>query len=178
MAEAVAENGYASTTVADVIKRARASRETFYEHFANKQECFLAAYDECVGTLTALMGDAGTGSVTDDDPVGRFERGLGAYLDAMAANPGLAHTFMIEVYAAGPDVWPRRADVLDRFGDVVHLTLAGDPRFEQLPDPRFAARAIAGVVSSLVTGALAAGDYAELPALREPVTAFVRALLD
>jgi AcrR family transcriptional regulator len=44
MVEAVADKGYAKTTVADVLTRARASRETFYEHFANKQECFLAAY--------------------------------------------------------------------------------------------------------------------------------------
>src|SRR3954470_22993998 len=48
MAEAASVKGYAKTTVADVIKRARVSRETFYEHFSDKEDCFLAAYDEAV----------------------------------------------------------------------------------------------------------------------------------
>ena len=45
IAEAVAEKGYAATTVADVVGRAGVSRKTFYEHFADKEECFLAAWD-------------------------------------------------------------------------------------------------------------------------------------
>ncbi len=45
MSEAVSEHGYANTPVAEVLRRARVSRETFYEQFSNKEECFLAAYD-------------------------------------------------------------------------------------------------------------------------------------
>src|SRR5438874_801201 len=48
MVQALAENGYARTTVADVIARSHTSRETFYEHFENKQACFLAAYARAV----------------------------------------------------------------------------------------------------------------------------------
>jgi AcrR family transcriptional regulator len=48
MGEIVGENGYAGTTVSDVITQAGVSRKAFYQHFANKQECFLAAYDKIV----------------------------------------------------------------------------------------------------------------------------------
>src|SRR4051795_2217185 len=45
MADAVAGKGFAATTVADVVAGAGVSRKTFYEHFRDKEECFLAAYD-------------------------------------------------------------------------------------------------------------------------------------
>src|SRR5690242_1893989 len=58
VAESVAEQGYATTTVADIIARARLSRRTFYEHFADKEECFLAAYDTVAGQLLSAVGQA------------------------------------------------------------------------------------------------------------------------
>src|SRR5687768_18574853 len=42
---AVAERGYAAATIDDVVRRAGVSKKTFYEHFADKQDCFLAAYE-------------------------------------------------------------------------------------------------------------------------------------
>ena len=166
MVDAVAQKGYASTSVADVIGGARASRETFYEHFENKQDCFLAAYDEAVRRLTEAMQGAAAGGAP---PAERFEQVLGRYLDAMAAEPGLARTFLIEVYAAGPDAWRRRAQVLDRFGEVVYELLAGDPAVARLPDPRFGVRALVGAISAMVTGLIAAGEHAAVPALKAPI---------
>src|SRR3954454_19040502 len=58
MCEAVAERGYVATSVADVIARARVSRETFYRHFADKQTCFEAAHDRGVEILLGEMGEA------------------------------------------------------------------------------------------------------------------------
>src|SRR4051794_32391335 len=55
IAHVVAEKGYARTTVADVIERAGVSRKTFYEHFRDKETCFLAAYDTGVEVLLATM---------------------------------------------------------------------------------------------------------------------------
>ncbi len=45
MLNAAAELGYLETNVQDVIDRAGVSRPTFYEHFSNKEDCFLAAFD-------------------------------------------------------------------------------------------------------------------------------------
>src|ERR1700722_948203 len=43
---AVAESGYLAVTVADIVRRARVSRVAFYAHFADKEDCFLAATGE------------------------------------------------------------------------------------------------------------------------------------
>ena len=51
MVEVVAERGYPETRVVDIIERAGVSRKTFYELFADKEECFLAAYDHALGLL-------------------------------------------------------------------------------------------------------------------------------
>jgi len=67
--QAVAEKGYARTAVADVIERAGVSRETFYEHFADKEECFLAAYELASDTLRSEVAEALPAE--PDDPVER-----------------------------------------------------------------------------------------------------------
>ena len=68
MADAVAERGYARTSVADVLRRARVSRETFYEQFDNKQDCFLASFD-AAGALVA--GEMSGGLSSDPaSPIG------------------------------------------------------------------------------------------------------------
>jgi AcrR family transcriptional regulator len=46
MAAAIRECGYHDSTVADVVRHARTSRRTFYEHFASKQACFIALLHE------------------------------------------------------------------------------------------------------------------------------------
>src|SRR5207248_674090 len=61
MAEAMAERGYANTSVADVLGRARVSRETFYQQFSSKQDCFIAAYEEAVGRILASLTRASRG---------------------------------------------------------------------------------------------------------------------
>jgi AcrR family transcriptional regulator len=45
MVVAVAENGYAATTVKQLVSLAGVSRSTFYKLFADKEQCFLSTYD-------------------------------------------------------------------------------------------------------------------------------------
>jgi AcrR family transcriptional regulator len=42
----IAEDGYPRTTVADIVRRARTSRRTFYEHFDSREACFVALLTE------------------------------------------------------------------------------------------------------------------------------------
>ncbi|HEX2284674.1 MAG TPA: helix-turn-helix domain-containing protein [Mycobacterium sp.] len=44
--ESIAEDGYPKTTVADIVRRARTSRRTFYEHFDSREACFVALLTE------------------------------------------------------------------------------------------------------------------------------------
>src|SRR5687767_6279952 len=55
MSDVVGEKGYAAATVADVLAKAGVSRRTFYEHFADKEACFLAAYDHGVAAMLAAV---------------------------------------------------------------------------------------------------------------------------
>jgi AcrR family transcriptional regulator len=151
-----------------VLARAHVSRETFYERFRDKEDCFLAAYDAGVEAMVATLA-----AVRDEpasDALARFERTLGTYLDALAAEPAFAHTFLVEIYAAGPRALERRRAVLGRFADAVYENLG-----EELPD-RFAAEMLVGAVVSLVTTRIGTGEVAALPALRRPVMDFARRL--
>ena len=168
MGTSVGEKGYAATSVADVIRGAGVSRETFYEHFANKEACFLAAFDAGVDSLVTTMrgalGDAG------DDPLERLDRAIGAYLHAMAHGPAFAR-FLVEVYAAGPDAIARRMELQERFVDTV-----ADVLDARSADDRFACEALVAATGAMVTGRVAAGSAAELPALRAPLMRLARRL--
>jgi AcrR family transcriptional regulator len=104
LAEAVAENGYAGTTIAHITRNAAVSRRTFYEHFGSKDECFIAAYDTVMAELRKRVGDA----FDQEDEWPRAVRaGIGAMLEFLAAEPHLARLSMVEALVAGPVVVER-----------------------------------------------------------------------
>src|SRR5690606_2141272 len=115
VAEAVAEKGYANTAVADIISRAGVSRRSFYEHFSNKEDCFLAAYDAGVSGL--LEEIAAAEESAGADLVARARAGTETYLELLSDNPAFARTFLIEVLGAGPDALARREVVHQRFAE-------------------------------------------------------------
>jgi AcrR family transcriptional regulator len=172
MADAVAERGYARTSVADVLRRARVSRETFYEQFDNKQDCFLASFD-AAGALVAgeMSGGLSSGPATPIEE--RIDQLLSRYLATLAGEPALARTFLVEVYAAGPEALARRAAVQARFVDLVAaIAEASDQR------QRFACEALVASVSALVTQRICAGRTAELEELRGPLSELAATLVD
>lgn len=175
MTQAVGEKGYTRTSVADVLKRARVSRETFYENFADKQACFLAAYEASAERYLRVVDDA---LAARDEPVmARLEGALRGYLRELAADASAARTFLLEIHAVGPAATALRCRVLDGFIELIDGLLAEDERFRALPDPKFAVRMLLGGVASLVTGQVAMGRHATLPKLSAPILAHVRSLL-
>lgn len=58
LAVAVRENGYNDTTVADIVRYARTSRRTFYEHFSGKQDCFVALMTDRNNEMIAHIAGA------------------------------------------------------------------------------------------------------------------------
>src|SRR3954468_10019138 len=117
MAETVAAKGYGATTVGDVVGGAGVSRKTFYEHFRDKEECFLAAFDAGVDTLLEAI-TAARPQPEDDTWLGLMRARVRAYLETLASQPAFARTFLIEVFAAGPHALDRRAEVLRRFAQL------------------------------------------------------------
>ena len=120
MVEAVAEKGFARVTVKDVLTGAGVSRETFYEHFANKDDCFFQAYDGA----SAIVQDAIAGGWQEDieqaaTPLERLDHAVGAYLEAMASEPLVSRVFMIDILAAGPEAVRRRYEMMQAFTALV-----------------------------------------------------------
>jgi AcrR family transcriptional regulator len=171
MVAAVAERGYAATTITDVVRHARVSRRTFYEHFADKEACFLAAYDAVSDqVLTAIEG----ATAEADDWAARLVAGVRAYLRALADEPAIARVFTAEILSAGPHALARRRAVLRRFAAALRAQVdaaadSGAP-VRRIGDDT--ALALAGAVHELVLATLEADRGADLPAL-EPTIADV-----
>ena len=140
MIEVVAEKGYAHTAVGDVLRRARISRATFYEQFDDKEDCFLAAYDAAIASLVDRIRTSAARAIGPDGGL-RVGAVLDAYLAAIAAEPAVARTFLIEVYAAGPKALERRYAVLERFVDLLSDLLAGTPGWPPPDSPDTASAA-------------------------------------
>jgi len=173
MAEAVSELGYANTPVAEVLRRAGVSRETFYEQFANKEECFLAAYDASATTLLNAMAAERDSEPPPRSADERLERALARYLQALAREPALARTFLVEVYAAGSAALDRRLEVQTRVAEALAVQLKAKGKKQ-----RFACEAIVAAASALVTQRICAGRAAQLQELHDPLLRFARDSLE
>ena len=112
MSESVAHKGYRETTVADVVRIARTSRRSFYEHFEDRDACYLALFDAVNDTLMAAVAAA----VKPEEPWERqVDQALGAYLEAVAAQPALSQSFVRELPALGKAGSDRQFAVVERF---------------------------------------------------------------
>lgn len=100
LAEEVVENGYRDVTVAAIVKRAGVARNTFYESFANKEECFLAASDFAGEEAMRRVADALKHSPPNWPE--RVRDGIGAFLAFASSESALARVFVVESLSAGP----------------------------------------------------------------------------
>ena len=116
MMEAVADSGYAATTVADVVKRAKVSRRTFYEQFASKEECFIAAYDVGIEYLLGQLAVAAEAQGALDWRE-RIRSDLRTYTDVLASDPAFAWSLHVEILSAGPKALERRAQIFALFSE-------------------------------------------------------------
>ncbi|WP_219825539.1 TetR/AcrR family transcriptional regulator [Nonomuraea typhae] len=163
MRESMMERGYVGTSVTDVVRRAGVSRETFYQQFTSKQDCFVQGLDEAMDTLSGNLRAAGSRS---------FRSLLRVYLRTLAADPALARLYLVEVYAAGPEAMARRTANQQRFaGALAEMFQA------RTGEQRFACLALVAAVAQLVTAALVQGDMDALLALEEPLAALAERLL-
>ena len=179
MAETVAAKGYAATTVADVVARAGVSRKTFYEHFGDREDCFLAAYDAAVDVLLGAVAErVAGGEPAGEDWRERVRAGVRSYLESLAAHPAFARTFLVEVRVAGHRALARRAEVHARFVDFLRTQAAlarrDHPWLPELPDAAYAA--LVGGMDEVVSAWVAEGRTADLVEL-EPALSYVQLAL-
>jgi AcrR family transcriptional regulator/DNA-binding MarR family transcriptional regulator len=145
LAEEVAERGAGNVTVAHVVARSGVSRRTFYEHFKDREECFLAAFDEAVQRVVGIVGAAYEQQSKWREQV---RGGLTALLEFLDCEPGTGRLLVVETLGAGPKALERRQNVLVQIFKVVDRGRA-EARKGQDPPP-LTAEGVVGAVLSIV----------------------------
>jgi AcrR family transcriptional regulator len=159
---AAAELGYRGMNVQDVIDRAGVSRPTFYEHFVNKDDCFVAAFDAGASRLrTRVEQEAALGGDVWRD---RLRLGFVALLDFTRTEPDTARTVIVEARAADTATVMHRVALLESFTACIddgvreYLSEADD-------HSRLTAAGVVGGVESLLYSRIARGEADSLDAL-------------
>jgi AcrR family transcriptional regulator len=177
LAAAIAEKGYAKTSIADIVRHARVSKRTFYEHFTDKESCFLTGYVALSEeTLQIIATAAGEGSLGWQD---RVQAAVRAYLDALESKPELTRTYLLEIHAAGARALELRRQVHQRFADLMRALVeaARKEHPELRPLSPAMATALVGGINELVLVAVERGKGARLAELADTAAALVMAVV-
>lgn len=162
MLRATAELGYRELSVQDVLDRSGVSRPTFYQHFENKEDCFLTAFDAAAGRLRERVETAAP------DGEGWRERlrlGLEEVLHFVAEDPDAAMSLIVDARAACPDALTRRDALLDRFSSCLDSMVRAEiPAGEPAPSA-IAAAGIVGGVEALLYSRLNRGEADDIESL-------------
>jgi AcrR family transcriptional regulator len=166
-----AREGYAAASAEAISREAGMSKATFYEHFANKEECILTLFDEAATEVGREMATA-----ESVGPFAGYEERVHAYVRAflrtLAAYPDSAQTLLVEIIGAGPRAMERRDAIMESFADSLYRDNArnapiyGAPVFASRDD----AFGVVGAIVELVSRHLRTGRPALLDEL-EPVIA-------
>lgn len=158
--QAASRSGYAAMRIEDVIAIAGVSRRTFYDHFANKEEAFLAAYEL---VLNQLLSGVTSAFASGETWTSRVRRGLAAFLNLLASEPVLAQVCVVEALAAGPRALARRTAAMEAFQAL--LRPADDDVLVTTSAPPVAVEAIVGGIYEVIYSRVTSQRTQELPTL-------------
>lgn len=160
--------GYAEATAEAISREAGMSKATFYEHFANKEECILALVETAGQLSRAAVAAAAT--EVEDDFEAKVHARVSRFLSGLALFPEMARVVMVDVIGVGPVGAAKRDEMLQAFADFLvsenetaHRNY-GAPRFTS-PDDAYA---IVGAIMELASRQLRTG-HPETMADLEPI---------
>ncbi len=169
--------GYAEASAEAISRQAGMSKATFYEHFANKEECLVALFEYATATLLEELVTASRGAERNYEE--RHSAGLHAILKSMERNPAMAQAILVETVGAGPRLAELRLAALGGFAQVMYdqtvraAELTGGPAFAS-PDDAFA---IVGAAFELVSRQLRTGEPERLLDLQPLIERLIIGLL-
>jgi AcrR family transcriptional regulator len=176
MAESIEEQGYRETTVADVVRIARTSRRTFYEHFPDRDACFLALFERTAERTIERVAAAVNPAQPWDQQV---DRALDAYIESVTERPTLQQSFVRELPGLAGEGAVRQRATIERFGqmlvDLVDSSRRGQPDLGARPLPLDVAIIIVGGLRELLVISIEQGR--DLRELRDSSRQVVRAIL-
>jgi AcrR family transcriptional regulator len=160
VADVVSLAGYAGMRVEDIIVTAGVSRRTFYDHFTNKEDAFLASYEAIVAQLLEQVRAAYDANATLAD---RVRECLRAFLRFVASEPAFADMCIVEVLAAGPQAIERRNFAMRALAELIRTGTA-ELALPHAP-PALTAETIVGGIYEVVYTRVLQGETAALPSL-------------
>ena len=177
-AAAIARSGYAAATIADIVRHARVSKRTFYEHFPDKEACLLAAYEAATRDILAAMQVA-FAARAGDGWLAQLEAALDAYVTVLEENPRLTRTCLVEIVAAGPRARKLRREVHAAFADVlrglVDAARAHHPDLRPISPPL--ALAVVAGIDELLLAQVERGPRERLADLRRDAFELLHAVI-
>jgi TetR/AcrR family transcriptional regulator len=163
MVEAVSEHGYDRTSVKQVVGLAGVSRRSFYEQFANKQECFLATFDAIASRGAGRVGAAYRAA--DGDMQVRMQAAFDELGEAISSNWKSANLVILEAPKAGTPALMRLRRASATFEQMLSGCFEHGEDMSPLPGP--VVRGIAGGLHAAMSMALREGSAEKLPHLGE-----------
>lgn len=170
--EGIADVGWADLTIAEIVRRARVSKRTFYEHFATKDACLLALYESASSTLLDEL-DAAIEHVPRGES--RLQAGAAFYLARLARRPRVIRTLAIEILHLGSEGLAMRRRVMRRFAAFLRREINAAGR--QPPISIAVAMVIVGGINELTLEAFEEDRTDRLADLVDPITEVVRGVL-
>jgi AcrR family transcriptional regulator len=162
------ERGYTATTVADVIKRAGVSRKTFYEHFAEREQLLLAAFDE---TSPMMLEQARAAARRTGGRTRQLDSMMRCLCRLAGESPATITLSTIEIAAANPEGIVRHDKLMEDYGKLIDLCLRDD---RQPALPLTLARALAGGTHRTIDACLRTGRVNQLPELAPQLARWAR----
>jgi AcrR family transcriptional regulator len=164
----LADRGVANVSVAHVVARAGVSRRTFYELFVDREDCFLAAFEEALNSVSCTVVPA------YERAGGWLERmrvSLWALLEWLDRDPGWARLLIVDSLAAGPQVLERRQGALARVVEAIDEG-RGQTRRGVEP-PSMTAEGVLGGILSILHARLSEKAPPRLIELNGPLMAMI-----
>lgn len=168
MVELAGEHGVGYATAARVSQRAGVSRKTFYDLFADSEECFLAAFEEAVLRIRYAIVQAAEGERKWMD---RVRAGLIVLLEFFEDEPATGRLLIVEALRAGDRSLEHRREVLT---EIIAIVEEGrlEARSGREP-PALTAEGIVGAVFSVVHARLSDTGSRPLLELAGPLMATI-----
>ena len=174
LAASLAERGYRETTVADIVRAARTSKRTFYDHFSTKEECFVELLSANNEDLVAALGDAVDPGAPWQDQV---RQAVTAYVHTIEATPAITLSWIRELPALGEGARPMLRRGFERLSAMI-VALSDSPGFRDAGVPPLSSAAAVILVGGLrELTAQTVEDGLPVAGMVEPAVAVATALL-
>jgi AcrR family transcriptional regulator len=114
--ESIAEDGYPRTTVADIVRRARTSRRTFYEHFESREACFVALHTDANAEQVRQISAAVDAHAPWRNQV---RQAIEAWISSGESRPALMLSWIRDVPSLGAAARGLQRDAMENFIEMV-----------------------------------------------------------